>query len=62
MRTQVTFDASDSYALAAFWPSVPGTEVEDHSEFVDQLVADGRMLAADPITINGRSAFRDVAA
>ena len=58
MRTQVTFDAADSHALAAFWASVPGTEVEDHPEFVDQLVADGRMLAADRITINGRSAFR----
>ena len=47
MRTQVTFDAADSHALAAFWAGVPGTEVEDRSEFVDQLVADGRMPAAD---------------
>ena len=62
MRTQVTFDAADPHALAAFWASVLSTEVEDHSGFVDQLVADGRMPAEDRITINGRSAFRDVAA
>jgi Glyoxalase-like domain len=62
MRTQVTFDAADPHALATFWANVLGTEVEDHSDFVDQLVADGRMPTADRITINGRSAFRDVAA
>ena len=56
MRTQVTFDAADPHALAAFWASVLSTEVEDHSGFVDQLVADGRMPAEDRITINGRSA------
>jgi hypothetical protein len=62
MRTQVTFDAADPHALARFWASVLGTEVEDHSDFVDQLVADGRIPAGERITIDGRSAFRDVAA
>ena len=62
MRTQVTFDAADPHALAVFWANVLSTEVEDHSGFVDQLVADGRMPAEGRITINGRSAFRDVAA
>jgi len=62
MRTQVTFDAADPHALAAFWADVLGTEVEDHSDFVDRLVADGRVPAEDRIIINGRSAFRDVAA
>jgi Glyoxalase-like domain len=62
MRTQVTFDAADPHALAAFWASVLGTQVEDRSAFVDQLVAEGRMPADDRITISGRSAFRAVAA
>jgi Glyoxalase-like domain len=62
MRTQVTFDAADPHALAAFWSHFLDTEVEDHSDFVDQLVADGHMPAEDRITINGRSAFREVAA
>lgn len=36
--------------------------VEDHSALVDQLVAEGRMPAADRIIVDGHSAFRDVAA
>jgi catechol 2,3-dioxygenase-like lactoylglutathione lyase family enzyme len=62
MRTQVTFDAADPHAQAAFWAALLGLRVEDHSDFVDQLVADGRMPAEDRVTVAGRSAFRDVAA
>jgi predicted enzyme related to lactoylglutathione lyase len=62
MRTQVTFDCADPHAQAAFWAAVFGSQVEDHSELVDQLVAAGRLPAEDMITIAGRSAFRDVAA
>ncbi len=62
MRTQVTFDAADPHALAAFWAQVLGSEVEEHGEFVDRLVADGRMPAEGRIVVNGHSAFRDVAA
>jgi Glyoxalase-like domain len=62
MRTQITFDSADPHALAAFWAEVLGSEVEDHADFVDQLVADGRMPDENRIIINGRSAFRDAAA
>jgi hypothetical protein len=62
MRTQVTFDCVDPHGQARFWAAVLELTVEDHSDFVDQLVADGRMPAEDRITIDGRSAFRDVAA
>jgi catechol 2,3-dioxygenase-like lactoylglutathione lyase family enzyme len=62
MRTQVTFDVADPHRQAAFWAEVLGLQVEDHSELVDRLVADGRMPAEDRITIEGRSAFRAVAA
>jgi hypothetical protein len=62
VRTQVTFDCGDPHAQAAFWSQVFGTVVEDHSALVDQLVADGRMPADHRIVVDGRSAFRDVAA
>jgi catechol 2,3-dioxygenase-like lactoylglutathione lyase family enzyme len=62
MRTQVTFDAADPHALAAFWAAVLGIEVEDHADFVDQLVADGRMPPEERVEVGGRAAFRDVAA
>lgn len=58
----MTFDCADPHAQAAFWAQVFGSVVEDHSALVDQLIADGRMPADDRIVVNGRSAFRDVAA
>lgn len=62
MRTQVTFDCADPHAQARFWAAVLGAEVEDHAELVDKLVADGLMPETDRIVLDGRSAFRDVAA
>lgn len=62
VRTQVTFDCADPHAQASFWARVLGVEVEDHSDFVDTLVSDGRMPADERVVIDGRSAFRDVAA
>lgn len=58
----MTFDCADPHAQAAFWTTVFGSAVEDHSELVDQLVAEGRMPAEHRIVVDGRSAFRDVAA
>ena len=51
MRTQVTFDCADPHAQAAFWAAMFGSQVEDHSELVDQLVAAGRLPAEDSITM-----------
>jgi glyoxalase superfamily protein len=62
MRTQVAFDCADPHAQARFWAQVFGTEVEDHHDLVEQLVAAGRMPAEERTVIDGRSAFRDVAA
>lgn len=58
----MTFDAADPHALAEFWAQVLGLEVEDHSEFVNQLVDTGRMPTEDRVIIDGRSMFRDVTA
>ncbi len=62
MRTQVTFDCADPHAQARFWASVLDLTVEDHSEFVEQLLADGRIAVEDRVIIDGRSCFREVAA
>jgi catechol 2,3-dioxygenase-like lactoylglutathione lyase family enzyme len=62
VRTQVTFDVADPHAQARFWAEVLALQVEDHSALVDKLVSDGAMPAADRITVDGRSAFREVAA
>jgi hypothetical protein len=62
MRTQVTFDCADPHAQAKFWAQVLGLDVEDHSGLVDQLIAGGQVRSEERITVNGRAAFRDVAA
>ena len=62
MRTQVTFDTANPHTQAKFWAEVLSLEVEDHSALVDELVNDGAMPAGDRITVDGRSAFREVAA
>ncbi|HEY8914690.1 VOC family protein [Lacisediminihabitans sp.] len=62
MRIQVTFDTADPNAHDAFWAALLGYEVEDNSAFVDRPVEEGRMPPAERITVDGRSAFRDVAA
>ncbi len=62
MRTQVTFDTTDPHRQAQFWAAVLALQVEDHADLVDQLLAAGRLGAEERVTVNGRSAFRDVAA
>ncbi|MGI8414957.1 MAG: VOC family protein [Nakamurella sp.] len=62
MRLQVVFDAHDPHALAEFWAAALGYQMEDNSEFVDSLVADGKMPDEGRIVRNGRSEFADVAA
>lgn len=59
---QVAFDAADPHALAGFWAAALRYEVEDHSGFIASLLADGRLTEDDVIELDGRAAFRDVAA
>jgi hypothetical protein len=59
---QVTFDAVDAHRLARFWAAALHYEKEDHSAFIAQLLADGRVQPEDVIFDEGRHAFRDVAA
>jgi catechol 2,3-dioxygenase-like lactoylglutathione lyase family enzyme len=62
MTIQVTFDTADPHAQAKFWAAALGYEVEDHSALVDDLVAQQRMPETDRIILDGKSAFREVAA
>jgi len=55
---QVTFDAHEPHAVAAFWAEVLGYEVEDSSALVEQLVAAGQLPASEVVQVNGRAAFR----
>jgi hypothetical protein len=59
---QVTIDAHDPHAGARFWAAALGYEREDHSALVDQLLGAGVLPAEAAVQVDGRSAFRDLAA
>jgi hypothetical protein len=61
-RLQIVFDASDPHALAGFWREAVGGEVEDHSGVVRQLLDSGALAPDQIADVDGRLAFRDVAA
>lgn len=61
-RIQVTFDAADPHALARFWARALHYEREDHSGVVGDLLRTGQLQPAEVVEIDGRRAFRDVAA
>lgn len=62
MRLHVVFDAADPHALARFWADAVHGEVEDHSEVVRRLLDSGALPPVAVIEVDGRLAFRDVAA
>ncbi len=61
-RLQVAFDAANPHAQARFWAAALAYEVEDHSGIVSELLGAGRLADDDVAYVDGRLAFRDVAA
>lgn len=59
---QVTFDASDPHALAAWWSDLLGYKVEDGHEVIEGLLADGVVTEEDVVEVGGRLCFSDAAA
>ncbi|HEX6313098.1 MAG TPA: VOC family protein [Acidimicrobiia bacterium] len=59
---QVTFDARDPHAANGFWSEALGYEREDNSALVDRLRAGGMLPEEAVVQVDGRSAFRDLAA
>ena len=59
---QIVFDASDPHALARFWAQAVRGETEDHSEVVRGLLGSGVLPREGAVEVDGRLAFRDVAA
>ena len=55
---QVTFDAHDPHAIAAFWAQVLDYDVEDSSALVHQLVAAGHLPASEVVQVGAGFGFR----
>ena len=59
---QLVIDCTSADLLAHFWAEALHYEVEDHSYVVDHLLGLGHLQPADVVEVDGRRAFRDVAA
>ncbi len=58
---QITFDAADPYAQAAFWAAAMDLEVEDHHDLVLQMVEAGYATEDDYEEVDGRYRWPDAA-
>jgi hypothetical protein len=59
---QVTFDAHDPHALAAWWSNLLGYVVQDGHDFVADLLEKGAVTETDVVRIDGRLSFADAVA
>ena len=62
VKVQVTFDAADPHALAAWWAELVGYEVEDGHDLVAGLLENGVVGEDDVVRIDGRLRFTTAAA
>jgi hypothetical protein len=58
---QITFDAADPHALARFWAAALDMEVEDHDEFIGQMLDAGHAGPDDVVVVDGRRAWAGAA-
>lgn len=59
---KLVVDSHDAIAIARFWAAALGYEAEDNSELIEQLLAAGQVTDADVTVVDGRKAFRELAA
>lgn len=59
---KLVVDCAEPNALTAFWAAALGYEREDNSALVTRLLDAGAVTDADVTTVDGRLAFRELAA
>ena len=62
VTVQITFDCADPHLVARFWAMALGYQKEDHTNFVDSLLAEGALQPKDVIDVDGGRGFADVSA
>lgn len=62
LALQITFDCTDPHAQARFWSAALGVDVEEHDEFIGQMLDAGHASPADVVLIDGRRAWAEAAA
>ncbi|MEV4659174.1 VOC family protein [Micromonospora sp. NPDC049301] len=59
---KLVVDCAEPIALARFWAAALEYEVEDNSALIDQLAEAGRVGPEEYVEVDGRRAFRQLAA
>jgi hypothetical protein len=59
---QLVIDARDPHALADFWAAALGGELEDNSELIANVLAQGWAQESDTLLHHGRRYWRDLVA
>ena len=59
---QITFDAADPHALAAWWAELLGYEVESNHEMIAGLLEQGIVSEDDVVRVDGTLFFADAVA
>ncbi|PWR08548.1 hypothetical protein DKT68_15120 [Micromonospora acroterricola] len=59
---KLVIDCAEPIALARFWAAALDYELEDNSALIDQLAAAGRVGPEEYVEVDGRLAFRQLAA
>ncbi|MFD0788507.1 VOC family protein, partial [Micromonospora azadirachtae] len=62
LNWKLVIDCADPIALARFWAAALDYELEDNSVLVDRLVETGAIGPETYVEIDGRRAFRQLAA
>ncbi|MFF5975674.1 VOC family protein [Streptomyces sp. NPDC012769] len=62
LHWKLVIDAADPHAQAAFWAAALGYRQEDHSAFIGRLLDAGAAPPEATLTVDGRLAWRDLAA
>ncbi|MFF9347941.1 VOC family protein [Streptomyces sp. NPDC014734] len=62
LHWKVVIDSTDPHAQAAFWAEALGYLVEDNSALPERLIGAGAVPEAATVLVDGRRAWRDLAA
>lgn len=62
LTMQIAVDCADPHQLVRFWATATGSEVEDHHDQVEQMIAAGFADETETVLVDGRRAWATAAA
>lgn len=63
LAIQIVVDCRDAHELVRFWAEATGMDVEDHHDFIEQMIAAGHATADDTVRLaSGRLGWKGAAA